>query len=515
MSKVDKETQNTEQKIVTKYDLKMQRRKEEKAKAKKEKITGTIVGVVILVALAAWLISLPVRSYLTVHSTYVTIGNEEISKVEYDYNFYQTKASYVAQNGALMSSYMGIDITSDFTNQMYSNTMTWGDFFDEMTVDGIKRTKALNKEAKAKNFTSDIEAEYDQLMQDIKEAAGKQGISVGQFMKDTYGPYATASRIEDYIKESLYVTAYLQELSDSLMPTEEEITAHYNENKADYDEIDYRVKMVKAVLPTEPTELADPVEEGSETTEETAEEKPAYTPSEKEIEKAMADAKVLAEEALATIATEGELKEGIQKSILGASISDWLFADARKKGDTTVIEDANGKQYYVLAFEKKYRDDTPTMNLRAVVGEKEQAQSAYNEWQNGEATEDRFATICDTYNADGTVEGGLFKNITKGGEGDKLSEWLYAADRKPGDVELIEMDDSYAYLVYFVAADAPEWKVDIKSVLNTEKLTTYLDELTTDMTVVDPDNNLKYDELRALEAATAAAKENQEATEQE
>ena len=86
MSKKEIETNNIEQKVMTKYDLKMQRRKEEKEKEKKEKLTGTIIGVLVVIALAAWVISLPVRNYNTLNGTDITVADQKITKVEYDYH---------------------------------------------------------------------------------------------------------------------------------------------------------------------------------------------------------------------------------------------------------------------------------------------------------------------------------------------------------------------------------------------------------------------------------------------
>ena len=56
-----KQTQNTDQapeKVVTKYDLKMQRRKEEKERAEKSRRRDSIIGIVIVAAL---IISIPFK----------------------------------------------------------------------------------------------------------------------------------------------------------------------------------------------------------------------------------------------------------------------------------------------------------------------------------------------------------------------------------------------------------------------------------------------------------------------
>ena len=78
-------TDNTEQKpekVVTKYDLKMQRRKEQKEKELRDRRIGRIIGVVLAVALVCFVASFPIRNLLTVKGTYVTVNGEQINRVE-------------------------------------------------------------------------------------------------------------------------------------------------------------------------------------------------------------------------------------------------------------------------------------------------------------------------------------------------------------------------------------------------------------------------------------------------
>ena len=84
MSKKENVTEQTEEKVMTKYDRKMQQRKEQKEKEKREKRRNTIIGVVVVAALVCLVASFPIRTYLAVNETYVTVGGEDISKVEFD-----------------------------------------------------------------------------------------------------------------------------------------------------------------------------------------------------------------------------------------------------------------------------------------------------------------------------------------------------------------------------------------------------------------------------------------------
>ena len=500
MSKKEIETNNTEQKVMTKYDLKMQRRKEEKEKEKKEKLTGTIIGVLVVIALAAWVISLPVRNYNTLNGTYITVADQKITKVEYDYHYYQVKANYIAQYGSILTNYMGIDTTSDFSKEMYSQTMTWGDFFDEMTVASIKRTKALEAEAKKAGFTYDPTEEYTELNEDIKEAASDLGITVNAYLKEYYGPYATTGRIEKLLKDNMVATAYYNQVLEEKAPSEEDMEAYYEENKDSYDVVDYKITTITAELPTEPTELADPVEETAaadtktETTDQAAStETETYQPSEAEIAKAMEDAKVLADAAEAKVAKEGELQENVTKNAAISLIRDWLFDDARKAGDTTIIEDATNHQYYVLAFEKRYLDETPSVDVRVIISDEDNGQAILDEWKNGEATEDSFGQLCAKYSVDtsSATSGGLMEGTTKNGMPEELSAWLFDASRAAGDtVSITSADTSYTYVMYYVGQNDPEWKLSIKNTLTSTAMTEYVNGLVEDVEVEDPKKHL-------------------------
>ncbi len=505
MSKNDKATQNTgQEKVMTKYDRKMQKRKEEKEKEKKEKFIGTVIGIVIAAALACWVISLPLKTYFTLHSAFVNIGGEDITKVEFDYNYYQIQSNYISQNSTLLSYYGGIDTDSDFSQQMYSDTMTWGDYFQELTVDNIIRSKSLKAEADAAGFTYDTTEEYKQFEETVKEAASLAGVSAKEYLKELYGPYATMGRISDYVKEAMVITAYYNQMVEEKAPTDDEIQTYYEENKDSYDSVDYRVTTINAELPTEPTELADQTDEAaSESSEETT-----YVPSEAEVQKAMADAKALADEAEAKIATDGDLRENVKKTSAVSLIRDWLFDSSRKAGDTTVLEDTNGNKYYVLGFVKRYLDETPSADLRVVMLEnktEQEAQDILNEWKNGNATEEGFADLCDKYSIDTSVEGGFYEELTKTGMQEILASWVFAAERATGDTEIIQMDDTYTYILYYVGTNSPEWKLDIKNTLTSENMSAYIEEISADCEVKDSKGNLKYIEIRAQEEAAAKA----------
>ena len=534
MSKNEKVTENkeqkeqTEQKVMTKYDRKVQKRKEEKEKEKKEERISTTVGIVFLVALVCLVASFPIRTYLATHETYVVINGEKVNKVEFDYVYNTSKNNYITQYGSYLS-YFGLDTSKDLSTQMYSDTLTWQDYFEQNAVESLKQNKALMAEAKAAGFTYDTTDEYNTFKETIKTSAATAGVSDKEYVRSIYGSYATMGRIEEYVKNDMVMNAYYQKLQEDNAPSDDEIQSYYEENKATYDSVDYRLTTIEADLPTEPTELADPVEEtaadttgttdGTAATDSTQD--TAYQPSDAEIAKAMEDAKVLADDAEQTVAKDGEAHENEKKSSVNYLISDWLFDDARKAGDTTVITNDNSHCYYVVAFEKRYLDETPSADVRVIIPtEDKTGEEILEEWKNGAATEDSFAELCKKYTQDTSAveNGGLFEQVTKTGMTEELSNWIFDSSRQAGDTVAITVSDT-TYVLYYIGQDQPEWKINIKNTLVSYTMSQHMQDITADVTVEDPKGKLNYLKVQAEESAAAetetATAETQEITEEQ
>lgn len=529
MSKNEKVTENkeqTEQKVMTKYDRKVQKRKEEKENEKKEERISTAIGIVVLVALVCLVASFPIRTYLATHETYVVVNGEAVNKVEFDYQYNLTKNNYITQYGSYLT-YFGLDTSKDLSTQMYSDTLTWQDYFEQNAVESLKQNKALMAEAKAAGFTYDTTDEYNTFKETIKTSAASAGISEKEYVRSIYGSYATMGRIEEYVKNDMVMNAYYQKLQEDNAPSDDEIQSYYEENKATYDSVDYRLTTIEADLPTEPTELADPVEEtaadttgttdGTAATDSTQD--TAYQPSDAEIAKAMEDAKVLADDAEQTVAKDGEAHENEKKSSVNYLISDWLFDDARKAGDTTVITNDNSHCYYAVAFEKRYLDETPSADVRVIIPtEDKTGEEILEEWKSGAATEDSFAELCKKYTQDTSAveNGGLFEQVTKTGMTEELSNWIFDNSRQAGDTVAITVSDT-TYVLYYIGQDQPEWKINIKNTLVSDTMSQHMQDITADVTVEDPKGKLNYLKVQAEESAAAetATAETQEITEEQ
>lgn len=456
----------TAQKVVTKYDRKVQQRKEAEAKAKKQKKIDKLVGIAIFAVIAIILVSIPVSRYFAKNTTYINVGGHDITKLEYDYHFNMAYDEYLNTYGSYLSM-MGLDTTRDLDKQQYSDTMTWQDYFDQLAVDSLKHNKALLNEAEAAGFTYDTAKDYETFVNAMKEGAAQQSVTVNKYYKLNFGKYATASNMKPFVEESYYVAAYYNSVAEQKGASEEEILAYYEANKKEYDRVDYLY-----------TEVAAEVTE---------------TSTEEEIATAMADAKTKAEAALEVIGEEGEEVNSMLYGSVHSTLRDWMFDEARKEGDTTMVEDADSNKYYVVMYKNRYRDENPTASVRSLLTTNVSGEDILKEYMTMGSTEEAFIDLVSKYSEDAytSATGGLYEELGKSVTETDLNAWIFDEDRKPGDVTIIKEDTS-TYVLYYIEKGRPSWQARIGSVLLGENLTEYLTEIKANCEVQDPKGNLNY-----------------------
>lgn len=361
MSKKDTPEVNTPQKVQTKYDRKMEARKQQKLKEQREeKITKAVTGVIGIGLVAVIIISVAVSIISknnAVNGTYVKIGEHELSQVEYDY-YYQTTVNNYLTSYASILPYFGVDTSVDFDKQEYMGSgMTWKDMFDEMTVEQIKQNKAMVDDAKKTGFTYDATEDYADFVSNIEQGAESSGLSVKQYYKDNFGDYATEKNIETFIKESLLAGAYYNELITKNTPAEDEMKAYYEENKQSYDRVNYRSFAFQAEVEEGAAEdaVSAAMDEAEKKADAMLKERENGADFEQLcIENASEDVKADYEDTQ----TEHCLSEGRNYSgITSSAVAAWLFEEGRSQGDLTVIRDDNAQVCYVVEFAERYFDE--------------------------------------------------------------------------------------------------------------------------------------------------------------
>ena len=194
-------------------------------------------------------------------------------------------------------------------------------------------------------------------------------------------------------------------------------------------------------------------------------------------------------------------------------MSEWLYDDARKPGDTGTV--ADGTVQYVLVFHDRFRDENPTIDIRHILvplgtgsiaeGEEgyedEQAQLKADahakaeellaQWQAGEATEDSFAALAMKESTDGSkYDGGLYTEVYQGQMVTEFNDWCFDAARQPGDTGVV--DTQYgAHVMYFSGVNLSRWQSQAASNLRNEAYTAWEEDLVKDVTVQRSESGLK------------------------
>ena len=176
-------TQQTieQEKPKTKYDRKMEARRKEAARQKREAITFRIICIVVLVGIIGTAGYFGVTQFMDVRTatakTYVKVGDHELTQLEYDYHFNTTVNNYINTYSSILS-YIGLDTTKPLEEQNYSEDMTWQEYFEQTTLEQVKQTYALLDDARANNFEYDTTEDYEGFVTQAKETAKTNKITM-------------------------------------------------------------------------------------------------------------------------------------------------------------------------------------------------------------------------------------------------------------------------------------------------------------------------------------------------
>lgn len=354
-------------KVMTKYDKKVLERKKKEEKEKREKQFAKGCCVAVALAVIIGVISYFVIDYKNAHDTYIKVGDYEISKIEYDY-YYNTAVTNFESNYGQYLSYFGLDTSKSLDEQQYSDDLTWADYFAQTATKTIQQTKALNDDAKSTSFTYDITDDYNSYVDSIESAATEAGTSVKAYYKSKLGKYATKSNLKSTIEEYLLGSKYYSHLSDENTPSDSEVATYYQENKNQYDSIDYRMMAFDDEQTAK--EMLAKVKDGDSfaslcTTYASDDDKEKYTSG------------------------DASLTQGAASSSLSTANSTWLLDESRAAGDKTVVEDTANSKYNVLYFVNRYFDDSNNSKISSTITQNrvseyvENLASAYTITDNG------------------------------------------------------------------------------------------------------------------------------------
>ena len=174
-----------------------------------------------------------------------------------------------------------------------------------------------------------------------------------------------------------------------------------------------------------------------------------------------------------------ETKYSMLKSTAQQSFSEdaakWLFDSSTKEGSKKLFSDEEkGKYIVVLAVKKPHQEQTVTarhilflttdqstgndLSEEEIAKKKTEAEDVLKKFNEGDKSEDSFAALANEYNEDtgSTSNGGLYEHIYPGQMVTQFNDWVFDANRKAGDVEMVKTQYGY-HIIYFVAKDGTDY----------------------------------------------------------
>lgn len=518
-----------------------ERQLQEQKEAKKLK-TYTIVFVAVLVVMivaAVWTAvskTITGSGILERSTTALTIGDQEISAAELNYYYVDAINQFYSQYGSYASMF-GLDVTKPLNEQIISEEdgTTWADNFMETAKYDIQTTYALANAAKAAGYElteSDLAGIQNTMSSMELYAAMYQYPDTETYLKAMYGNGATVEGYRAYYELRILASSYEQYYAASLSYDDATLRAAEADNYAEYSSFTFNSYYLPA---SKFLQGGTTAEDGTTTysDEETAASVKACEEAANALLEMEIDSVIAFDEAISGISvnTGDESAKSTPYtnyaySNINSYTQSWIADEARQEGEigvlasTTESTDADGNTttkingYYIVYYIGSTDNVFPLRNARHILIEyqggttdetgatvysdeekaeaKAKAQALLDEWLNGEATEDSFATLANQNTQDpGSVStGGLYEDIYPGQMVETFNDWVYDESRKAGDTDLIETSYGYHVMYYVGESEITYRDYMISNTLRNEDLTEWSEGLieATVVTVV----NTKY-----------------------
>ena len=478
--------------------------REAAVKARKERRTWTIVGV--LVALFVVVIVLLNTNLLYTGTTSVTVGDYKFTNAEYQYYYTTAYNNFTYQYGSY-ASLLGLDTSADLDEQTVQSSLftmlgleipeslqpadeeetaefTWDDYFRETALQNMAQVTAIWDAAVKAGYTLSEEAaeEINSTIASFETMATANNLrGADGYAAVIYGKGVTASLVRELLERAYIAEEYSADIYESFEYSADEINAYYDENADAFDAISFDYYLVEA----EKVEVTETVtdEETGEETEETNEEVTDETMAEAKEEAdslleaaqsgAAQGALSFAEAVAETMGEEAEATE--IKSLFGYSVTsgygvmaEWLLDSAREPGDMAVLEN-EGVGYYVVCFNSRSdnsdyngvafrhilvnvedEDEDGEFSEEEIEAAEQKIQEIRDEWISDGETEDAFAALANA-NSDDTgsngsslysTEGGLYEHVAKDQMVEPINDWIFDDARQSGDSEIIYVESS-------------------------------------------------------------------------
>ena len=121
-------------------------------------------------------------------------------------------------------------------------------------------------------------------------------------------------------------------------------------------------------------------------------------------------------------------------------------------------------------------DGTSTISDEAWGAAEADAQKLYEEWKNGDATEDSFAELAGSHTQDPGSQntGGLYEDVFPGQMVPEFNDWCFAEDRQVGDTGIVKTSYGYHIMFFVGEGDYAYWEQAVGDMLTNQKMNDFI-----------------------------------------
>lgn len=397
----------------------------------------------------------------------VTVNGKAYSAADLQYYY------GVAQNSLpWWGSYFGYDPAKGEGEQWYDREQgqTYADFLREMAVDDLRKVSALYAAAQAEGYVLS-EAGREAIRQELvrlDKMCEQYAMSRDDVLAQLNDGGVTEEVFLRNLTEMVTAEEYAQAHQEAIPRDEAALEEYYAAHSDALDSYEFRLFFLR---------------DGETPAGERAESAIAEITAARDREDIFWEVarRYVPQEEWEEYDAAPYYSQGMGLDLLGSTrtyVSSWLMDGERRRGDITAVEVPNG--CYVVLFLNRYRDETPTVNIRHILlraegddrGEPDpkamnearaKAQAVLKEWKAGEQTAERFAALAERYSDDAgsNANGGQYTYVYQGQMVPGFDDWCFDPARQPGDVGLVEAGTAWYrgwHIIYFEGTNGPRWE---------------------------------------------------------
>lgn len=169
--------------------------------------------------------------------TVATFGDHTLTSAMFSYFYWASYTSFLNYYGSDAQNIL--DLYTPLSEQMYSEDLTWQDYFIENAFMAYRQYCTLNDMAEADGFelsetAQNTLANAENELQGVAETMGFE--TVEEYLVANYGGGSTFENYMEYIHDHFVVQEYTAQLQNSFAYTDEEVEAFFDEHAEEYAE---------------------------------------------------------------------------------------------------------------------------------------------------------------------------------------------------------------------------------------------------------------------------------------